>query len=101
MKSFGTIHECNIKMQVIGVKIRMDFLETLDLKNTTHMECYTFVGIIYCLLASVIKNQSIIMASIELSLHYSQYYLHQTCLQWTDQSNGAAQHIAVKQLVSA
>jgi hypothetical protein len=77
------------------------FPETLDLTNITQMDCSTFVGITYCLLAFVIKNQSIIMASVELPLHYSQYYLHQTWLQWKDQTNAAAQHFAVKQLVSS
>ena len=77
------------------------FPETLDLKNTTQMDCSTFVGIIYCLLASVIKNQSIIIAPVELPLYYSQYYLHQTWLQWKDQTNAAAQHIAVKRLLFA
>ena len=75
--------------------------ETLDLKNTTQTDCSTFAGIIYCLLASVIENQGIIITSVETPLHYSQYYLHQTWLQWKDQTIAAAQHVAVKQLVPA
>jgi len=85
---------------ILKCKYRCDdlncFSETSDLKNTTQTDCSTFVGIIYCLLAFAITNQSIIIESVELPLHYSQYYLHQTWLQWKDQTNAAAQHVAVK-----
>jgi hypothetical protein len=75
--------------------------DILDLKNTTQTDSSTLVAIIHCLLASVIKNRSIIIAADELPLHYTQYYLHQTWLQWTDQTKAAAQYTAVERLVSA
>jgi hypothetical protein len=83
------------------VKTGTALLEILDLKNTTQTDSSTLVAIIQCLLAPIIKNWSIIIAMVELPLHYSQYYLHQTWLQWTDQTIAASHYIAVKWLVSA